>query len=117
MGVYEKRLPMFARIEPDGIRWGNGDFDKADVILWATGFRASLDHLAPLHVRAAGGGIVMLSDDVSVAAAPGLTLVGYGPSASTLGATRAGRRAARAALALTADAAQRPSGTLRSVIH
>jgi hypothetical protein len=29
--------------------------------------------------------------------------VGYGPSASTIGATRAGRKAARAVLELTAD--------------
>jgi hypothetical protein len=45
----------------------------------------------------------MMPDDVSVADAPGLALVGYGPSASTIGATRAGRKAARAVLELTAD--------------
>ncbi|NUL44177.1 NAD(P)/FAD-dependent oxidoreductase [Cellulosimicrobium funkei] len=65
-----------------------------DVILWATGFRASLDHLAPVHIRERGGGVVMAADGVSVAKRPGLFLVGYGASASTIGATRAGRRAA-----------------------
>ncbi len=65
-----------------------------DTILWATGFRASLDHLAPLHVRERGGGVRMDRDGVTVAKMPGLFLVGYGASASTIGATRAGRRAA-----------------------
>ncbi|MEH0108839.1 NAD(P)-binding domain-containing protein [Tersicoccus sp. MR15.9] len=68
-----------------------------DVVLWATGFRASLGHLSGLHLREPGGGIVMGSDGVTVAKQPGLFLVGYGASASTLGATRAGRKAARAA--------------------
>jgi hypothetical protein len=61
------------------------------VILWATGFRAALDHLAPLHLRARGGGIRMAG--TRVAAEPRLHLVGYGPSASTIGANRAGRAA------------------------
>ena len=65
-----------------------------DVILWATGFRASLDHLSPVQIRERGGGVVMAADGVSVAKSLGLFLVGYGASASTIGATRAGRRAA-----------------------
>jgi hypothetical protein len=104
------RLPMFDRIAPDGVAWdganvdsksgegGNGDttgprFLKADVILWCTGWRAALDHLAPLHLRAAGGGIAM--DGTRVVLEPRLHLVGYGPSASTVGANRAGREAVR----------------------
>ncbi len=74
-----------------------------DVILWATGFRATLEHLSPLHVRERGGGVVMLADGVSVAKRPGLLLVGYGASASTIGATRAGRRAAVEASRATAQ--------------
>lgn len=69
-----------------------------DVILWATGFRATLDHLSPLQIRERGGGVRMDPDAVSVTGHPGLFLVGYGASASTIGATRAGRRAAVAAL-------------------
>ncbi|MBD7919759.1 NAD(P)/FAD-dependent oxidoreductase [Cellulomonas sp. Sa3CUA2] len=65
----------------------------ARTILWATGFRASLDHLAPLGLRAPGGGIVM--NGTEVVAEPRVQLVGYGPSASTIGANRAGREAAR----------------------
>jgi cation diffusion facilitator CzcD-associated flavoprotein CzcO len=87
------RNPMFDRIEPEGVSWDDGRFVPADVILWATGFRAALDHLAPLKLRGPGGGIVM--DGTRVAADPRIHLVGYGPSASTVGANRAGRAAVR----------------------
>lgn len=93
-GVLVSRGPI-AQLTPGGVDFTDGSHEEVDVVLWATGFRASLGHLTPLRLRAHGGGIEMLADDVSVAAAPGLFLVGYGPSASTLGATRAGRRAAR----------------------
>ncbi len=86
------RLPMFDRITPTGVEWGTSHFD-ADVILWATGFRHDLDHLAPLHLRAAGGGIQV--DGTRVVTDPRIHLVGYGPSASTIGANRAGRSAVR----------------------
>lgn len=80
---------MFTRIERDGVRLADGGFQRADAILWATGFRAALDHLAPLGLRGPGGGIVM--DKTMVAAEPRVHLIGYGPSASTVGANRAGR--------------------------
>ncbi|BCW75965.1 oxidoreductase [Arthrobacter sp. NicSoilB11] len=85
------REPMFTSIEPDGVRRADGSLRKADVILWATGFRAELEHLAPLHLRGPGGGIAM--DGTRVAAEPRVHLVGYGPSSSTIGANRAGRAA------------------------
>ncbi|WP_062994362.1 NAD(P)-binding domain-containing protein [Nocardia mikamii] len=87
--------PMFARIEPEGVRWADGSFRAADVILWATGFRSALDHLAPLRLRGPGGGITMTGHlATQVAADPRIHLIGYGPSASTIGANRAGRAAA-----------------------
>jgi thioredoxin reductase len=91
-GVFE-RLPMFDRITEDGVAWEDGRFAAADVILWATGFRAAVQHLAPLHLRGPGGGIRM--DGTHVAGEPRIHLVGYGPSASTIGANRAGQAAAR----------------------
>jgi cation diffusion facilitator CzcD-associated flavoprotein CzcO len=91
-GVLE-RLPMFDRITSDGVAWADGRFVRADVILWATGFRAAVGHLAPLRLRQPGGGIRM--DGTSVAGEPRIHLVGYGPSASTIGANRAGQAAAR----------------------
>jgi NAD(P)H-nitrite reductase large subunit len=87
------RKPMFDRITPTGVSWASGEHFDADVILWATGFRHDLDHLAPLHLRAPGGGIQV--DGTRVVADPRIHLVGYGPSASTIGANRAGRSAVR----------------------
>jgi hypothetical protein len=91
-GVLDRR-PMFDRIEPAGVAWNDGTTLPADVILWCTGWRAALDHLAPLGLRGPGGGIAM--DGTRVVAEPRLHLVGYGPSASTVGANRAGRAAVR----------------------
>ena len=89
------RLPMFNEIVEDGVRWEDGNFVRADVILWCTGFRSSLDHLAPLLLREPNGGIVMTGRlATQVAKDPRIHLVGYGPSASTIGANRAGGAAA-----------------------
>jgi NADPH-dependent 2,4-dienoyl-CoA reductase/sulfur reductase-like enzyme len=87
------RLPMFDRITPDGVAWDDGRFVPADVILWATGFRAAIDHLAPLRLREPGGGIRM--DGTRAVRDERVHLAGYGPSASTVGANRAGRAAVR----------------------
>ncbi|MFF1421581.1 NAD(P)-binding domain-containing protein [Streptomyces sp. NPDC058280] len=87
------RLPMFDRITPDGVAWADGRTVAADVILWATGFRAAIDHLAPLGLRERGGGIRV--ERTRAVRDERIHLVGYGPSASTIGANRAGRAAAR----------------------
>jgi hypothetical protein len=86
---------MFSEITEHGVRWPDGAFIRADVILWCTGFRSSLDHLAPLLLREPNGGIVMTGRlATQVAKDPRIHLVGYGPSASTIGANRAGGAAA-----------------------
>ncbi len=90
-GAYLRR-PMFERIEADGVRWADGTFEPVDVILWATGFRPAVGHLAPLRLRSRYGGIRL--DGTTAVADPRVQLVGYGPSASTIGANRAGRAAA-----------------------
>lgn len=91
-----KRLPMFSDITQYGVRWADGSEQRADVILWCTGFRSALDHLAPLQLREPNGGIVMTGRlATQVAKDPRIHLVGYGPSASTVGANRAGAAAAR----------------------
>ncbi|QCP00737.1 NAD(P)/FAD-dependent oxidoreductase [Arthrobacter sp. 24S4-2] len=95
-----ERHPMFAAIEPGGVRMADGSFLAADVILWATGFRAELEHLAPLHLRGPGGGIAM--DGTMVAGEARVHLVGYGPSSSTIGANRAGRAAVAGILRMLA---------------
>lgn len=93
LGAYT-RLPMPARFVADGAVWPDGTHRAFDVVLWATGFRADLGHLAPLGLRGPGGGIVL--DGTSAAVDRRVQLVGYGPSASTIGANRAGRTAALA---------------------
>lgn len=89
--------PIFSSIEPDGVRWADGTFQKADAIIWCTGFRPELRHLAPLKLREKEGGIT-----VGASAAwkdPRIFFAGYGPQASTIGANRAGRQIARQVVA------------------
>ena len=93
LGAYRRR-PMFARVEPDGVRWADGTFERVDAILWATGFRPAVRHLAPLDLRSEYGGIQLERNGTTAVADPRVQLVGYGPSASTIGANRAGRAAA-----------------------
>lgn len=88
-----RRQPMFERVVPDGVEWRDGRRMEADTLLWATGFRPAIGNLAPLRLRETGGGIRM--DGTRVVSDPRIHLVGYGPSASTVGANRAGRAAAR----------------------
>ncbi len=106
--------PMFTRITETGVCWDcdgpSGDCPDhpdvpehldVDVIFWNTGFRSAIDHLAPLRLRAPGGGITMSGRLATVVDAdPRIQLLGYGPSASTIGANRAGREAARVAAEL-----------------
>jgi cation diffusion facilitator CzcD-associated flavoprotein CzcO len=95
------RQPMFSEITPGGVRWPDGRTLAVDVILWCTGFRSSLDHLAPLLLREPGEGITMTGRlATQVAKDPRIHLVGYGPSASTIGANRAGGAAASELMAL-----------------
>lgn len=91
-----KRQDMFSQITPTGVRWADGRTLDVDVILWCTGFRSALDHLAPLMLREESGGITMTGRlATQVARDPRVHLVGYGPSASTIGANRAGSAAVR----------------------
>ena len=86
----------FSEIVEDGVSWSDGTVLRADVILWCTGFRSSLDHLGPLMLREPGGGITMIGTLATQAAKdPRVHLVGYGSSASTIGANRAGAAAAK----------------------
>ena len=91
------RHPMFTRIEPGGVRMPDGRLEPADVILWATGFRPAVAHLAPLGLRTPEGGIRVAEG--RALDEPRLFLIGYGPSQSTVGANRAGRDAVRAIVA------------------
>lgn len=111
LGAYDHPLPMFERLVPEGARWADGRVERVDVILWATGFRPATQHLAPQHLaplrlRSPRGGIALrrvpgnVQGATTAAADERIQLVGYGPSASTIGASRAARQAARAVAAL-----------------
>ncbi len=90
-------LQMFDSIEPDGVRWAGGSFRRVDAIIWATGFRPELRHLAPLKLREKAGGITVAAG--SSWKDPRVFFAGYGPQASTVGANRAGRLIARQVVA------------------
>lgn len=91
-----QRFPMFSEITGDGVKWEDGKEEKADVILWNTGFKGALEHLKPVLPREENGGILMAGRLATmVAKEPRIHLPGYGPSASTIGANRAGAAAVR----------------------
>ena len=88
--------PMFDRLTPTGVAWDTGVEQPADVVLWCTGFRPDLAHLAPLGLRGAHGQIPMRGTRAE--AEPRLHLVGYGDwtgpgSATLIGVGRTAREA------------------------
>lgn len=95
-GILESKGPI-ARVEVDGVRWEDGSFSPAQAIVWATGFRPELRHLAPLKLREREGGVSVESHHSS--RDPRVFFAGYGPAASTIGANRAGRNIARQVVA------------------
>ncbi|MBT2490693.1 NAD(P)/FAD-dependent oxidoreductase [Streptomyces sp. ISL-96] len=90
--------PMFSRLTQDGVEWADGTKVRADVIIWCTGFRPALSHLAPLGLRGARGHIP--TQGTRAAGEPRLHLLGYGDwtgpaSATLIGVGRPARDAAR----------------------
>ncbi|MFF0409186.1 NAD(P)-binding domain-containing protein [Kitasatospora sp. NPDC004745] len=100
------RRPMFDRLTEHGVAWGDQEL-AVDAIVWATGFRPEVGHLAPLGLRSPGGGIALTGTRAT--ADPRVHLVGYGPSASTIGANRAGRAAVNDLVRLLGDPAEQPA--------
>ncbi len=95
-GVLEAE-PMFARLTPAGIAWSDGTERPADAVIWCTGFRPALRHLAPLRLRDHTGRIAVAGPSGTRAVGePRLFLVGYGDwtgpaSATLLGVGRSAR--------------------------
>ncbi|MCI9888134.1 NAD(P)/FAD-dependent oxidoreductase [Micrococcales bacterium 31B] len=91
--------PMFSRLVADGVvRWvaDQESHKPLDAVVWCTGYRPAIAHLQPLRIRSALGGLPMTGRlSTRVVGEDRVHLVGYGPSASTSGAARAGRIAAR----------------------
>ncbi|WP_049563997.1 ArsO family NAD(P)H-dependent flavin-containing monooxygenase [Nonomuraea sp. SBT364] len=91
-----KAEPMFRRITRDGVAWSDGTSQAADAIIWCTGFRPALGHLAPLRLRGRGGLIPV--EGTRAIGEPRLHLLGYGDwtglaSATLIGAARTAKQA------------------------
>ena len=94
-GVLVSR-PPFARLDAHSAIWAGGARIPADAILWCTGFRPALAHLAPLGVVEADG-LVRVDAAGRSLSEPRLWLLGYGDWTGMASATLAGvTRAARA---------------------
>jgi putative flavoprotein involved in K+ transport len=92
-GVLQARRP-FARLVEDGVQWRDGTESPYDVLIWCTGFRPALSHLAPLGLRGPDGNIP--TDGTRAMKEPRLQLIGYGDwtgpaSATLIGAGRTAR--------------------------
>ncbi|WP_083706934.1 ArsO family NAD(P)H-dependent flavin-containing monooxygenase [Intrasporangium flavum] len=78
--------PMFERLTPTGVRWADGTTAAADAVVWCTGFRPDLRHLAPL--RLTRDGTHPATSGTRATSEPRLHLVGYGdwtgPASATL---------------------------------
>ena len=96
-GVLEA-FSMFEGLTTDGVYWA-GREQRADVIVWATGFRPALAHLRPMHLREPDGTIAV--DGTRAVKEPALHLLGYGDwtgpgSATLIGVGRTARSAVEA---------------------
>ncbi|MFI1532678.1 ArsO family NAD(P)H-dependent flavin-containing monooxygenase [Streptomyces griseus] len=93
-----KAQPMFTALTEDGVRWADGTRAPAAAVIWCTGFRPALSHLAPLGLRGRRGHIA--THGTRAADEPRLHLLGYGDwtghaSATLIGVGRPARDAAR----------------------
>ncbi len=87
-------IPMFDRLEGSAAVWSDGTSREVEAIVWATGFRPALQHLASLDVIEPDGRV--RTDETRALLAPRLWLVGYGnwtgyASATLVGVGRSAR--------------------------
>jgi NAD(P)H-nitrite reductase large subunit len=79
----------------NGVRWRDGAEESFDVVIWCTGFRPALTHLAELGIIQPDGRVA--TEGTRAIACPGLWLVGYGEWTGFASATLVGvMRSARA---------------------
>ncbi|WP_461007885.1 ArsO family NAD(P)H-dependent flavin-containing monooxygenase [Streptomyces capparidis] len=93
--------PMFTRLSAEGPVWADGTRTPADAVIWCTGFRPALGHLAPLRLRGQRGVIPVRG--TRAVGEPRLHLLGYGDwtgfaSATLAGVARPAREAAQGIL-------------------
>ncbi|MFF0740312.1 ArsO family NAD(P)H-dependent flavin-containing monooxygenase [Streptomyces sp. NPDC004111] len=103
--------PMFDRLTTHGVRWPDGSAEDVDAVIWCTGFRPALSHLAPLNLRRERGRIP--TEGTRAVHEPRLHLLGYGDwtgpaSATLIGVGRPARDAVREIAALRQHGASPP---------
>ncbi len=86
-GVLEAKEP-FNHLTTDSVVWSEGHEEKIDAIIWCTGFRPNLKHLASLQIIEADGKINTVGP--RSLKYPGLWFVGYGDWAGFAAATLIG---------------------------
>ncbi|MFB8026839.1 MULTISPECIES: ArsO family NAD(P)H-dependent flavin-containing monooxygenase [unclassified Streptomyces] len=98
-----KAQPMFTALTEDGVQWADGTRVQATAVIWCTGFRPALSHLAPLGLRGRRGHLD--THETRAVGEPRLHLLGYGDwtgpaSATLIGVGRPARNAVREIAAL-----------------
>lgn len=98
--------PPFARFEAEGVVWEDGSRLQVDSVIWCTGFKAALEHLAPLDLQNAKGRIAVKGTRAQEV--DGLWLVGYGgwtgyASATLIGVGRTARATVNEVIAYLAE--------------
>lgn len=117
-GVLRSAGPM-ARFTPTGVVWPDGRETPADAVIWCTGFRSALGHLAPLGVLGARGRVAVAG--TRSLAEPRLWLVGYGEwtgfaSATLIGVGRSARATAEGIAAALEASPRYPSAAPSAAI-
>jgi cation diffusion facilitator CzcD-associated flavoprotein CzcO len=84
----------FTRFTSTGVVWPDGSETAVDAVIWCTGFRPAVDHLAPLGVIEADGRVAVAG--TRSVREPRLWLVGYGEwtgfaSGTLIGVNRSAR--------------------------
>jgi putative flavoprotein involved in K+ transport len=78
--------PLFHRLTRRGVAWPDGREQQADTIIWCTGFRPAVNHLAPLRLTRNGRHIA--TTGTAAVDDPMIHLIGYGdwtgPASATL---------------------------------
>ncbi len=86
-----KAEPMFTRVSTSGVVWADGTEHAADALIWCTGFRPAVRHLAGLHLHGETGRIGVDGPSGTRALREArLYLVGYGDWVGPASATLAG---------------------------
>ncbi len=100
-GILNAR-PPFRALTADGVAWPDGSSEPADDIIWCTGFRPALGHLAPLRLPRRAGRIAVHGTRAD--GDPRVHLLGYGDwtgpaSATLIGVGRTAKAAVKELLA------------------